>query len=147
MATTAVGVGRFSLSADLTTLDFHVAITGTTGVTASHLHTGWQGQNGGVAHALYTGGGAFGPGSPINGLLAFDARDVLDLVSGYYYANVHTSQAPSGEIRGQVEGASALWRRADGQPGSAAGDDKRLWNRRSRPERRRHHPSLSGDGP
>ncbi len=106
VTTAAVGVGRFTLSPDLSTVDFHLAVTDIVSPTASHLHTGWPGQNGGVAIGLYGGSGTFGPGHPINGLLAVDARNVLDLITGYYYANVHTSQVPSGEIRGQVEGPS-----------------------------------------
>jgi len=104
--TDAVGVGTFALSADLSTVDFHLAVDAIDNVTAAHLHTGWPGQNGGVAHLLYGGGGSFGPGSPVNGLLPFDAQSVLDLWSGYYYTNVHSTDHPSGEIRGQTEGAS-----------------------------------------
>lgn len=107
VATEAVGVGTFALSADLSTLDYHLAVSGIDNVTAAHLHTGWPGANGGVAHTLFAGGPPpLEPGSPVNGLLALDAQSVLDLWSGYYYANVHTTDHPSGEIRGQVEGAS-----------------------------------------
>ena len=105
--TDAVGLGTFHLSADLSTLDFHLAVADIENVTAAHLHTGWPGVNGGVAHALFLGGPPpLEPGSPVNGLIAMDAQSVLDLWSGYYYANVHTTANPGGEIRGQVEGAS-----------------------------------------
>lgn len=105
--TDALGVGTFHLSADLSTLAYHLAVTGIDNVTAAHLHTGWPGANGGVAHPLFGGGPPpLEPGSPVNGLLAVDAQSVLDLWSGFYYANVHTTDHPSGEIRGQVEGAS-----------------------------------------
>ena len=105
--TDAVGVGTFHLSADLSTLDFHLAVSNIEDVTAAHLHTGWPGMNGGVAHPLFLGGPPpLEPGSPVNGLIALDAQSVLDLWSGYYYANVHTTANPGGEIRGQVEGAS-----------------------------------------
>ncbi len=106
VATTAVGVARLSLSSDLASLDYDVAVDDITNVTASHIHTGWPGQSGGVAYPLYTGGGSFGPGNPISGTLSLDAQNVLDLISGYYYVNVHTTGNPSGEIRGQVGGAS-----------------------------------------
>jgi len=104
--TTAVGVGRFALSNDLATLSYTVAVTDIMNITAAHLHTAQPGQNGGVAHTLYAGGGPFGPGSPISDILTFDAQSVLDLISGNYYVNVHTTDSPSGEIRGHVIGAS-----------------------------------------
>ena len=73
------------------------------------MHTGWPGQNGGVAHPLIAGDPPpLAEDSPVNGLLALDAQDVLDLWSGYYYTNVHTSDYPGGEIRGQVGGASVF---------------------------------------
>ena len=104
--TAAVGVGRYWLSPDLSTLDFHLAVDAIDNLTAAHLHTGWAGMNGPVAIPLYTGGGPFGPGSPVNGLATLTPQNVLDLWSGYYYTNVHSSDYPGGEIRGQTEGAS-----------------------------------------
>lgn len=44
----------------------------------------------------------FDPDNPASGLLDLNAENVLDLISGFYYVNVHTSDFPSGEIRGQV---------------------------------------------
>ena len=35
--------GTFHLSADLSTLDFHLAVADIENVTAAHLHTGWPG--------------------------------------------------------------------------------------------------------
>jgi hypothetical protein len=104
--TTAVGVGRFELSDDLSDLSYYVAVDDIMNITASHLHTAQPGQNGGVAHTLYAGAGTFGPGSPISDVLAIDTQSVLDLISGNYYINVHTTDSPAGEIRGQVIGAS-----------------------------------------
>jgi hypothetical protein len=106
VTTTAVGVAHLSLSSDLASLDFEVAVDNIANVTASHIHTGWPGQNGSVAHPLYPGGGSFGPGNPVTGTLSLNAQNVLDLISGYYYVNVHTTGTPSGEIRGQVSGVS-----------------------------------------
>ena len=105
--TGAAGVATFALSADLSTLDYHLAVSEIDNVTMAHLHTGWPGANGAPVHTLFAGGPPpLEPGSPANGLLALDAQSVLDLWSGYYYANVHSSDYPTGEIRGQVEGAS-----------------------------------------
>ena len=101
--TDATGMAHFGLSADLSLLDFHVMVSDIDNITASHLHTGWPGQNGPVALPLYMGAPPpFDPDNPISGLLDLNAQNVLDLMSGYYYVNVHTSDFPSGEIRGQV---------------------------------------------
>jgi hypothetical protein len=103
VTTEASGMAHFGLSADLSLLDFHVMVSDIDNITASHLHTGWPGQNGPVALALYMGGpGPFDPDNPASGLLDLSAENVLDLISGYYYVNVHTSDFPAGEIRGQV---------------------------------------------
>jgi hypothetical protein len=104
--TDAVGVGRFELSDDLSELSYYVAVDNIANITASHLHTAQPGQNGGVAHTLFAGSGTFEPGSPITDVLPIDAQSVLDLISGNYYVNVHTTNTPSGEIRGQVIGVS-----------------------------------------
>jgi hypothetical protein len=104
--TDAVGVGRFELSEDLSELSYYVAVNNISGITASHLHTAQSGQNGGVAHTLFNGNGPFEPGTPISDVLPIDAQSVLDLISGNYYVNVHTTNSPPGEIRGQVIGFS-----------------------------------------
>jgi hypothetical protein len=103
VTTEATGEAHFGLSADLSLLDFHVMVSDIDNITASHLHTGWPGQNGPVALALYMGAPPpFDPDNPASGLLDLNAENVLDLISGFYYVNVHTSDFPSGEIRGQV---------------------------------------------
>lgn len=100
--TPAMGHGWFTLSKDLSQIDYKVTVSDIADISASHLHTGWPGQNGPVAITLYGGGGMFGPDMPLTGLAPLDAQNVLDLISGYYYANVHTAAHGSGEIRGQV---------------------------------------------
>jgi hypothetical protein len=102
--TDAVGLGTFSLSADLSTLDYRLVVDEITGITAAHLHAGWPEGTGPVVHTLYDGSGDFDPDNPVSGLLPFDAQHVLDYWTGYYYANVHTTDNPAGEIRGQLEG-------------------------------------------
>ncbi len=112
----ALGFATYNLSADLSTLDYHLAVQAIDGVTAAHLHLGWPGQNGPVAHPLYLGGPPpLDDDSPVNGLLALDAQDVLDLWSGIYYTNVHTAANPPGEIRGQVGGATVFGADLSGQ--------------------------------
>jgi hypothetical protein len=112
VVTDAAGVGTFELSADLSQIDYHLAVTAIDNVTAAHLHTAWPNQNGPIAHPLFSGGPPpLEPGSPVEGVIAAEPQDVLDLWSGYYYANVHSSDHPAGEIRGQVGGAKLF--RAD----------------------------------
>jgi hypothetical protein len=44
----------------------------------------------------------FGPGNPVGGGNGLSAPDLVDLLTGYYYVNVHTAAVASGEIRGQI---------------------------------------------
>lgn len=102
--TDAAGLATFSLSADLSTLEYTVIVDEITDITAAHLHAGWPEGTGPVVHTLYDGTGSFDPDNPISGQLPFDAQNVLDYWAGYYYVNVHTTANPAGEIRGQLEG-------------------------------------------
>jgi hypothetical protein len=98
----ASGVGYFSVSADLAQLQYnlHVANIGTT--TAAHIHQAETGQNGIPVHTIYAGSGLFDASNPRSGNLAMTAAQVVDLFSGAWYINIHTSTNPAGEIRGQV---------------------------------------------
>lgn len=40
--------------------------------------------------------------SPIKGSATLDDKQAADLMAGQWYFNIHTTQNPSGEIRGQV---------------------------------------------
>ena len=71
-------------------------------VTASHIHRGRSGVNGPVVFPLYTGTGAFDPNTPVGGGIMLSAENLVDLLTGYYYVNVHTTAFPGGEIRGQI---------------------------------------------
>jgi CHRD domain len=90
---------------------------------AAHIHIGSRHENGGIAAFLCGGGDK--PACPTTegevrgvidaedvigptdqGVEAGNIRDVLRAMrAGETYANVHTSRAPTGEIRGQVSGA------------------------------------------
>ena len=103
----AEGVARFTL-VTTDTLDFEMAVTDIVSITQSHIHTGWPGEAGPVVHWLYdpsgvnAPGGPFGPGEPISGTVTLAAADLVDLLTGYYYVNVHTEAYGAGEIRGQI---------------------------------------------
>ena len=95
-------------------LSYKLIVANITNVFASHIHCGAADVTGPIGVTLFSG-------SPmaVNGILAqgpilapnpgnacgwADLDDVIDaLLSGDTYINVHTTQNPPGEIRGQVE--------------------------------------------
>lgn len=73
-------------------------------VTGSHIHTGSTGNNGPVlVHLSNTGGSS---GSLYVKTSLSDPAEV-DLLAGNLYVNVHSSTFPGGEIRSQLEPATA----------------------------------------
>ncbi len=105
-ATTSAATGTATMFYNVrdNTFDLAVNITGLSNTaTASHIHEGAVGVNGGVvtnlgAEAVYTRTG--------NNLTATfrgvtHGGDKLRLIQGGAYFNIHSSQFPGGEIRGQ----------------------------------------------
>lgn len=105
-ASSAVGLARFNLIG--TIMDYQVDVSDIVSITAAHIHFAPAGVNGPVVHGLYNGTGPFDPANPISGSVVLDAEDVLNLATGYFYVNVHTSAFPGGEIRGQIGTASVF---------------------------------------
>lgn len=104
VTTSAKGIARFTL-VNTDTLQYQIAVSNIVSITAAHIHFGPIGKNGGVVHGLYSGVGAFDPANPLSGTLTLTNKQLVDLLTGYYYVNVHTSANPGGEIRGQIGGA------------------------------------------
>jgi hypothetical protein len=120
--TRATGVATYKLSGDGTELSFRLIVANIQNVTQAHIHCGAAGVNGPVVAFLYgfelipgrTQGvlseGTLSaahviprPDSPAcpGGVANFD--DLLaKMRSGDTYTNVHTTQFPGGEIRGQI---------------------------------------------
>lgn len=112
-ATGAVSMTFDDVTNTILTIDVFVRdLMGT--LSASHIHIGAAGSNGGVIVGLGT---AYVPDA--GGLrlvlnnLAFPAANVGSLMAGNTYVNVHSSLFPGGEVRGQLTlvpapGAAAL---------------------------------------
>lgn len=122
ISTSARGVA--TLSASATAIDQLVVAYGLDGIAAAHIHLGDVDENGPVAVGLFSGdpftaNGRISSGTIAgSGLVAGTINDLLDVMSGgFAYVNVHTTDNPGGEIRGQV---SAL---ATAASGSRFADD------------------------
>ena len=117
--TLARGQAKFQLSADGTELHFRLIVANIENVTMAHIHVGAAGVNGPVVAWLYPEGppAELIPGR-FNGVLAtgvITADDLVGPLAGASlddlvellkdeeaYVNVHTSQYPAGEVRGQI---------------------------------------------
>ncbi len=111
VTTTATGTGDLTISADETSISFTLTVANIQNITAAHIHVGATGVNGPVIFNLSTTTFT----SPLTGTLtAADlvvqsaqnintfADAILALRNGNTYINVHTTQNPNGEIRGQI---------------------------------------------
>ena len=96
VATNAVGTGWFSLDND--SLHFQITFAGlSSALSAAHFHVGAMGAAGGVVKPItFTD-------STLNSVWGDISNDnLLQLAKGDIYVNVHSSNNPNGEIRGQV---------------------------------------------
>jgi hypothetical protein len=117
--TRATGVANFWLSADGDELRFRVNVGNIHNVTQAHIHLAPAGQNGPVVAWLYPEGpppqlipgrssgplasGVLTDDDLVGPLLGADLEDLVKAMrAGDTYVNVHTSQFPPGEIRGQI---------------------------------------------
>jgi hypothetical protein len=93
----ATGTGTFAFDPDTKVLSGGITTNVPNGV-AAHLHTGAVGAQGPVT--LPMTGGPSNWSLPANTVLTAD--QVTTLLTGNFYANIHTPANPGGEIRGQV---------------------------------------------
>jgi CHRD domain len=100
-------------------IGYEVNVTDMDKVNAAHIHLAEAGKNGPVILTLFKGG----PTEQVNGTVGeanvtasnlegpMKGKDVMDLVTamknGTTYVNVHTTDFPDGEIRGQLKDAKA----------------------------------------
>ena len=117
--TRARGQAWFQLSPDGTELAYRLIVANIENVTMAHIHLAPAGANGPVVAWLYPSGsparlipgrfqGVLAEGTitavDLVGLLANQTLDELveEFTASNAYVNVHTSQFPGGEVRGQI---------------------------------------------
>jgi Cu/Zn superoxide dismutase len=99
VTTDARGLGIFHYTLGQLTLDVNVQVTELSSpITGAHLHAGAPGENGGVIIDL----GGLRTGNTIQGTVDITIDNLIALITGNVYVNVHTEDNPGGEIRGQL---------------------------------------------
>lgn len=118
VTSTASGTVAFEAVGD-TALSFSLQVTGLTGATMGHIHTGAAGVNGGIIVWLLPANGTAAqvPSQPLTGVIstgtiaqawvrgtpAISLDSLKKLMRAKaVYVNVHTSAFANGEIRGQI---------------------------------------------
>ncbi len=88
------------------TLHYEVTVTVASPmtVTASHIHTGTMGTTGPVLVGLYQGPTYVTDSLTFEGDVTVSDEVAAIMMDGGHYINVHSSQYPSGELRGQIDG-------------------------------------------
>lgn len=99
-SSTATGYARIFLDETAGTINFTVSFSGLTSAqVASHIHDGAFGANGPIAINLGAVGGTSGT---VTGSGAITPTQIVQLRAGLTYVNVHSTDFPGGEIRGQI---------------------------------------------
>ncbi|MCK0145453.1 CHRD domain-containing protein [Arenibacter sp. F26102] len=112
----AAGHVSIKINKDETEIHYKITAANIENVRAAHFHVAPMGSNGGVVAFLYSNTNQ--PSGPQNGVLVEGIITADDLINsmlgqplsnlideiraGNIYVNVHTSQYPGGEIRGQL---------------------------------------------
>ncbi len=104
----ASGQATFTLSRDEQKLYYELLVQDIANVVQAHIHDGLPDENGPVVAFLF--GPADPPTGPVHGRLSKGVLSIGDLPDGFldalrngeFYVNVHTTEVPSGEIRGQI---------------------------------------------
>ena len=108
--TEATGQTNFKLSKDRSMLSYKLIVSNIENVAAAHIHIGERGKNGPVVVTLYSGliegrtSGVLAEGSITDADIKDKSLEELYniMLAEGAYVNVHTSQNPGGEIRGQI---------------------------------------------
>ena len=103
VASPALGGGRFVIDTDANTVRYWISWGGLSSAeTAAHIH-GFAppGVNAGVVHTLPAG-------NPKVGAWNYNEADEAAILDGRTYANIHSTNFPGGELRGQIVEFNAL---------------------------------------
>ena len=118
--TGAQGQAIFRISEDGTSISYKINVANIENVTQSHIHLAAAGSNGGIVAWLYPpapplqlipgrsqgtlGEGEITAASLVGSLTGKPLSDLITAMqNGGAYVNVHTTQFPPGEIRGQID--------------------------------------------
>lgn len=99
VTTDAQGLASIHYTLGTLDLEINVQLTGlSSAITGAHLHTGAPEENGPVIVDLAD----LITGNTIRGNVTITIQDLIDIITGNVYINVHTTDHPDGEIRGQL---------------------------------------------
>ena len=106
----ATGMAEFTITGK--NAEYSVNASDIQGVTAGHIHSGGQGENGPIVVTLFKNDSPTNEVSETGSITAdklegpMAGKQLTDLVTamsnGETYVNIHTEQNPNGEIRGQI---------------------------------------------
>jgi len=98
IVTNAKGTGWAVLKDDGSEIEYSVTIAGiSSNFTASHFHNAPAGVTGGVVHPI-----TFSDSTSTGSWTGFSENMISELIKNNLYFNVHTTNNPGGEIRGQL---------------------------------------------
>ena len=114
-ATTGTGGGYFVIDTDANQVNFWVSFAGLSSAeTGAHIH-GFAG-SGTPAAVLFT----LPAGNPKVGTWNYNEADEASILGGLCYMNIHTTNNPGGEIRGQIVPLNAILDGAQETPATAS---------------------------
>lgn len=96
------GFALIAIDHDTNTVNFDISFENLSTLTAAHIHSGAAGVNGPVVVNFGVPPGASGSGNFSGSVVDADAEFITGLAAGNFYVNLHTSEFPSGALRGQL---------------------------------------------
>ncbi len=105
VTTNGKGLASVHYTSNTNVLELNIFATDLSGpITGIHLHRGATGMNGDVVENLTT----YLNGGRVEVKLTPSTNYIADLIAGNIYVNIHTSENPGGEVRGQLTVRSGL---------------------------------------